>query len=68
MAFTRWTNVTIIPKILQKIDPAYRNYQPLIEHAIPIVFTTIDTMPLFKPKNTLFLFGLQTFEQWIKNP
>lgn len=29
----------IIPKILQKIDPAYRNYQPLIEHAIPVLFT-----------------------------
>ena len=55
--------MTIIPKVLQKIDPAYRNYQPLIEHTIPILFTTIDTMPLFKPKNTLFLFGLQTFKQ-----
>jgi len=31
--------VTIIPKILQKIDPSYQNYQPLIKHAIPIVFT-----------------------------
>ena len=29
----------IIPKILQKIDPAYRNYQPLIEHNIPVLFT-----------------------------
>lgn len=39
MAFTRWTNVTIIPKILQKIDSSYQNYQPLIEHTIPILFT-----------------------------
>lgn len=31
--------MTIIPKVLQKIDPAYRNYQPLIEHTIPILFT-----------------------------
>lgn len=31
--------MTIIPKVLQKIDPAYRNYQPLIEHDLPVVFT-----------------------------
>lgn len=31
--------MSIIPKILQKINPSYQNYQPLIEHAIPIVFT-----------------------------
>lgn len=31
--------MTIIPKILQKIDSSYQNYQPLIEHTIPILFT-----------------------------
>lgn len=42
--------MTIIPKILQKIDPSYQNYHPLIEHAMPIVFT-ID-----KGKNTFIGF------------
>lgn len=36
--------MTIIPKILQKIDSSYQNYQPLIEHALPVVFT-IDKGP-----------------------
>lgn len=31
--------MSLILKILQKIDPAYQNYQPLIEHAIPVLFT-----------------------------
>lgn len=31
--------MAIIPKILQKIDPAYQNYQPLIEHDSPVLFT-----------------------------
>ena len=31
--------MSIIPKILQKINPSYQNYQPLIEHTIPILFT-----------------------------
>lgn len=31
--------MTIIPKILQKIDSSYQNYQPLIEHDLPVVFT-----------------------------
>lgn len=31
--------MAIIPKILQKINPSYRNYQLLIEHTIPILFT-----------------------------
>lgn len=31
--------MTIIPKILQKIDSSYQNYQPLIEHTISILFT-----------------------------
>lgn len=31
--------MAIIPKILQKIDSSYQNYQPLIEHNIPVVFT-----------------------------
>lgn len=31
--------MAIIPKILQKINPSYQNYQPLIEHTIPILFT-----------------------------
>ena len=35
----RWTNMSIIPKILQKIDSSYQNYQPLIEHDLPVVFT-----------------------------
>lgn len=31
--------MSIIPKILQKINPSYQNYQPLIEHDIPVLFT-----------------------------
>ena len=31
--------MAIIPKILQKINPSYQNYQPLIEHDIPVLFT-----------------------------
>ena len=31
--------MSIIPKILQKIDSSYQNYQPLIEHDLPVVFT-----------------------------
>ena len=31
--------MAIIPKILQKINPSYRNYQLLIEHDLPVVFT-----------------------------
>ena len=31
--------MAIIPKILQKINPSYQNYQPLIEHNIPVLFT-----------------------------
>ena len=31
--------MAIILKILQKNDPAYQNYRPLIEHTIPVVFT-----------------------------
>lgn len=29
----------IILKVLQKSDPSYHNYQPLIEHALPVLFT-----------------------------
>lgn len=29
----------LIPKILQKINPTYQNYRPLIEHDLPVVFT-----------------------------
>lgn len=31
--------MTIIPKILQKIDSSYQNYRPLIEHDLPVIFT-----------------------------
>lgn len=31
--------MSLIPKILQKIDPSYQNYQPLIEHTLPVIFT-----------------------------
>lgn len=31
--------MAVIPKILQKINPSYQNYQPLIEHNIPVLFT-----------------------------
>lgn len=31
--------MSIILKILQKSDPSYQNYQPLIEHASPVLFT-----------------------------
>lgn len=31
--------MSIILKILQKNDPAYHNYQPIIEHALPVLFT-----------------------------
>lgn len=31
--------MSIIPKILQKIDSSYQNYQLLIEHDIPVLFT-----------------------------
>lgn len=31
--------MSLILKILQKSDPAYQNYQPLIEHALPVLFT-----------------------------
>ena len=31
--------MSIILKILQKSDPSYHNYQPLIEHALPVLFT-----------------------------
>lgn len=31
--------MSIILKILQKSDPSYHNYQPLIEHTIPVLFT-----------------------------
>lgn len=31
--------MSLILKILQKSDPAYHNYQPLIEHTIPVLFT-----------------------------
>ena len=31
--------MSIIPKILQKIDSSYQNYHPLIEHDLPVVFT-----------------------------
>ena len=31
--------MSIIPKILQKIDSFYQNYRPLIEHNLPVVFT-----------------------------
>ena len=31
--------MSIIPKILQKIDSSYQNYRPLIEHDLPVVFT-----------------------------
>ena len=31
--------MSLILKILQKNDPTYHNYQPIIEHTIPVVFT-----------------------------
>ena len=31
--------MSLILKVLQKSNPAYQNYQPLIEHTIPVVFT-----------------------------
>lgn len=31
--------MSIILKILQKSDPSYHNYQPLIEHSLPVLFT-----------------------------
>lgn len=31
--------MSLILKILQKADPAYHNYRPLIEHDLPVVFT-----------------------------
>lgn len=31
--------MSIILKILQKSNPSYHNYQPLIEHALPVLFT-----------------------------
>lgn len=31
--------MSIVLKILQKSDPTYHNYQPLIEHALPVLFT-----------------------------
>lgn len=31
--------MSLIPKILQKADPAYHNYRPLIEHSSPVLFT-----------------------------
>ena len=31
--------MSIILKILQKSNPAYHNYQPLIEHALLVLFT-----------------------------
>lgn len=31
--------MSIILKILQKSDPSYHNYQPLIEHYLPVFFT-----------------------------
>lgn len=31
--------MSLILKTLQKIDPSYQNYRPLIEHDLPVVFT-----------------------------
>lgn len=31
--------MSIILKILQKSNPAYQNYQPIIEHSLPVLFT-----------------------------
>ena len=31
--------MSLILKILQKADPAYHNYRPLIEHSSPVLFT-----------------------------
>lgn len=48
--------MAIIPKILQKINPSYQNYQPLIEHDIPVLFTInkdtdtfIDFVNVYRP-------------------
>lgn len=39
--------MSLILKVLQKIDPAYQNYRPLIEHTIPVLFTIDKNADIF---------------------